>query len=88
MKPEYPDWNLAEKSRTDRDLKWDENCFVLFHFLNWYEIFQLFRIKWNGIDNFILNAQKKSYQTKEWELRNVLKILPLLYKEHQEDRDG
>jgi len=34
MKPERFDWNLAEKSGTDRDLKWDENCSVLFCFLN------------------------------------------------------
>jgi hypothetical protein len=28
MKPERSGRNLAEKSGTDRDLKWDENCFV------------------------------------------------------------
>jgi len=28
MKPEHFGWNLAEKSRTDRDLKWDENYSV------------------------------------------------------------
>jgi len=28
MKPEYFGRNLAEKSGTDRDLKWDENCSV------------------------------------------------------------
>jgi len=32
MKLERSGRNLAEKSRTDRDLKWDENCSVLFHF--------------------------------------------------------
>ena len=38
MKPERSGWNLAEKSGTDRDLKWDEICSVLFRFLNWYEL--------------------------------------------------
>jgi hypothetical protein len=28
MKPKRSGWNLAEKSGTDRDLKWDENCSV------------------------------------------------------------
>ena len=28
MKPEHSGRNLAEKSGTDRDLKWDENCSV------------------------------------------------------------
>jgi hypothetical protein len=36
MKPERSNWNLAEKSGTDRDLKWDENCSVLFLF--WIDI--------------------------------------------------
>jgi hypothetical protein len=34
MKPERSNRNLAEKSGTDRDLKLDENCSVLFRFLN------------------------------------------------------
>jgi len=51
MKPEHSGRNLAEKSGTDRDLKWDENCFVLFYFLNWYKIFWPFQMKRNGIDN-------------------------------------
>jgi hypothetical protein len=28
MKSERSGWNLAEKFRMERDLKWDENCFV------------------------------------------------------------
>jgi hypothetical protein len=53
MKPERSGQNLAEKSRTDRDLKWDEICSVLFHFLNWYEMFRLFQAKWNRINNLV-----------------------------------
>jgi len=26
MEPERSGWNLTEKSGTERDLKWDENC--------------------------------------------------------------
>ena len=51
MKPERSGRNLVEKSGTDRDLKWDENCSVLFRFLNWYGTFRSFRAKRNGIDN-------------------------------------
>ena len=46
--------NLAEKSGTDRDLKWDEICSVLFRFLNWYGMFRSFRAERNGIDNLDL----------------------------------
>jgi hypothetical protein len=42
---------FRRKSGTDRDLKWDENCSVLFRFLNWYGMFRPFRAKRNGIDN-------------------------------------
>jgi hypothetical protein len=37
MKPEHSGQNLAEKSRTNRDLKWDEiySLFVLFFELVW-----------------------------------------------------
>jgi len=51
MKPERSGRNLAEKSGTDRDLKWDEICSVLFYLLNWYRMFRSFRTKRNGIDN-------------------------------------
>ena len=51
MKPEHSGRNLAEKSRTDQDLKLDENYSVLFCFLNWYEMFRPFQTKRNGIDN-------------------------------------
>jgi len=51
MKPERSGRNLAEKSGTNRDLKWDENCSVLFCFLNWYGMFRSFRTKQNEIDN-------------------------------------
>jgi hypothetical protein len=51
MKQERSGWNLAEKSGTDRDLKWDKICSVLFRFLNWYGTFRPFRAKRNGIDN-------------------------------------
>ena len=51
MKLERSGRNLAEKSGTDRDLKWDEICSVLFRFSNWYGMFQPFRAKRNGIDN-------------------------------------
>jgi hypothetical protein len=46
---------LTRKSRTDQDLKWDENCSVLFCFLNWYEMFRSFQTKRNGIKNLGLN---------------------------------
>jgi len=39
MKPECSGQNLTEKSKADRDLKWNENYFVLFYILNWYEMF-------------------------------------------------
>jgi hypothetical protein len=55
MKPEHSDRNLAEKSGIDRDLKWDENCSVLFCFLNLYEMFRSFQTKQNRIDNFAVN---------------------------------
>jgi hypothetical protein len=51
MEPERFGRNLAEKSGTDRDLKWDEICSVLFYFLNWYGMFRPFRAERNGIDN-------------------------------------
>jgi hypothetical protein len=51
IKPERFDRNLAEKSETDWDLKWDENCSVLFCFLNWYGMFRPFWMKRNRIDN-------------------------------------
>ena len=56
MKPERSGQNLAEKSGMDWDLKWDENCFILFCFLNWYEMFRPFRAKRNGIDNLERNG--------------------------------
>jgi len=34
IKPENFRQNLAEKSETDQDLKWDEIYFILFYFLN------------------------------------------------------
>jgi len=55
MKQERSGWNLAEKSGTDRDLKWDEICSVLFRFLNWYGMFRPFRAKRNEIDNLDWN---------------------------------
>jgi hypothetical protein len=42
MKPERSGWNLTEKSRMDRDLKWNENCSILFYVLNWYRMFRSF----------------------------------------------
>jgi len=45
------------KSGLGRDFKRGENCSVLFRFLNWYEMFQAFRPKRNGIDNFGLNKE-------------------------------
>ena len=56
MKTECSGRNLAERSGTDRDLKWDEICSVLFRFLNWYGMFQLFRAKQNEINNLDFNA--------------------------------
>jgi len=50
MKPERSGQNLAKKSGTNQDLKWDEICSVLFRFLNWYEMFWSFWTKRNGID--------------------------------------
>jgi len=55
MKPERFGRNLTEKYGTDRDLKWDEICSVLFRFLNWYEMFRPLRAKRNGIDNLVNN---------------------------------
>lgn len=55
MKPERSGWNLAEKSGTSWDLKWNENYSILFYFLNWYWIFRSFQAKQNGIDNFSLS---------------------------------
>jgi hypothetical protein len=58
-------WN---ETGTDRDLKWDEICFVLFRFLNWYGTFRPFRTKRNGIDNldsFALGNSLVSYKTFE-----------------------
>jgi len=71
MKPEYSGRNLAEKSETDWDLKWDKNYSILFCFLNWYKIFRPFWMKQNEINNLNPNrlcshaAQKKirSWQT-------------------------
>jgi len=57
MKPERSRRNLAKKSGTDRDLKWDEICSVLFRFLNWYGIFRSFQAKRNGIDNLVGTPQ-------------------------------
>jgi hypothetical protein len=63
------------KIRTDQDLKWDENCFILFHFLNWYEMFRPFRAKRNRIDNFDINncklvpEKKTRYGT--WKVESV-----------------
>jgi len=54
MEPERFGRNLAEKSGTDRDLKWDEICSVLFRFLNWYGMFRPFRAERNGIDNLAI----------------------------------
>jgi hypothetical protein len=51
MELECSGQNLAEKSGTDRDLKWDEICSVLFRFLNWYGMFRPFPTKRNEIDN-------------------------------------
>jgi len=56
MKPEHSGRNLAEKSGTDRDLKWDENCSVLFCFLNWYEMFRPLWTEQNRINNFSPNC--------------------------------
>jgi hypothetical protein len=50
MKPERSGRNLAEKSGTNQDLKWDEIFFVLFLFLNWYGMFRQFRAKRNEIN--------------------------------------
>jgi hypothetical protein len=58
MKQERSGWNLAEKSGTDRDLKWDEICSVLFRFLNWYGTFRPFRTKRNVIDNLALYSSR------------------------------
>jgi len=59
MKPEHFDRNLVKKSRTDWDLKWDENCSVSFRFLNWYEMFQPFRTKRNGnLDIYIYECHQ------------------------------
>ena len=55
MKLECFGQNLAEKSGTDRDLKWDEICSVLFRFLNWYGMFRPFQAERNGIDNLDLD---------------------------------
>jgi hypothetical protein len=56
MKSERSGRNLAEKSGMNQDLKWDENYSILFCFLNWYEIFQLFQIKQNEIDTLASNG--------------------------------
>ena len=61
MKPERSGRNLAEKSGTDRDLKWDEICSVLFCFLNWYGMFRPFRAKRNGIDNLGLITSSREF---------------------------
>jgi len=44
---------LESSGITDRDFKWGENHSVLFHFLNWYEMFRSFRPKRN---EFIKNS--------------------------------
>ena len=62
MKPERFGRNLAEKSGTDRDLKWDEICSVLFRFLNWYGMFRPYRAKRNGIDNLGYTITLVSYE--------------------------
>ena len=59
MKQERSEWNLAENSGTNRDLKWDEICSVLFRFLNWYGTFQPFWTKQNEIDNLAIFYFKK-----------------------------
>ena len=51
MKPERFGRNLTGISGTGRDIKWDEICFVLFRFLNWYEMFRPFQTERNEIDN-------------------------------------
>ena len=68
MKLERSGRNLAEKSGTDRDLKWNEICSVLFRFLNWYGMFRSFQAKQNGIDNlaqnpFIINCKCQWYNS-------------------------
>jgi len=63
MKPEHSGQNLAKKSGTDQNLKWDEICSILFCFLNWYEIFRLFWTKQNEIDNLCVdNSRQKLCQ--------------------------
>jgi hypothetical protein len=64
MKPESSGQNLAKKSRTYRDLKWDEICSVLFCFLNWYGMFWPFQEKWNEIDN--LGRHFESYKPQSY----------------------
>jgi len=49
MKSKHSGRNLAEKSGTNRDLKWDKNCSILFCFLNWYEMFRSFPMIRNRI---------------------------------------
>jgi len=55
MEQERSGRNLAEKSGTDRDLKWDKIYSVLFRFLNWYGIFRPFQTEQNGINNLELD---------------------------------
>ena len=45
MKPECSGWNLAEKSGTDRDLKWDENYSILWIGMEYFDYFKQNRIK-------------------------------------------
>jgi len=46
MKPEQFSWNLIEQFRTDQNLKWNENYFVLFCFLNRYIILNKTERNW------------------------------------------
>jgi hypothetical protein len=74
MKLECSGWNLAEKSRTDRDLKWDEICSVFwigmecFGHSGWNET-ELTTLVRNWLREsfliiFIVFSCKKSFQLK------------------------
>jgi len=80
IKPQRSGQNLAEKSRTNWDLKWDENYFVLFHFLNWYGIFRSFQTERNEINNLgstylVFSSVISSKGCRFWHLQKFLLII-------------
>jgi hypothetical protein len=79
MEPERFGRNLAEKSGTDRDLKWDEICSVLFHFLNWYGMFRPFRAERNGIDNLAHTTHTHTH-THTWSTNWISIVLQRVFR--------